>query len=114
MLIEYFSSENEDNDLKLDEKECLVYKNLSTNTKFALYVDYFIKYPNEVQSKSFPLYFPELFLDKILKSQTRFNPTIHYNRSGTVKRKSLKKRKDVKTEKKDKVYHSNNRNSYQR
>ena len=78
ILIDYFSNYNNENDLKLDDKGCLVYKNLSTNTKFALYVDYFVKYPNETRSKSLPLYFRELFLDKISNSQSKFNPTIHY------------------------------------
>ena len=61
--------------------------NLSTNTKFALYVDYFVKYPNEARSKSLPLYFRELFLDKILNSQSNFSPTLHYTRSKKIKRK---------------------------
>ena len=90
MLIDYFSNMNEENDLKLDDKGCLVYKNLSTNTKFAVYVDYFIKYPTEIRSKSLPLYFRELFLDKILNSQAKFSPTIHYTPRA---RKLTKKRK---------------------
>lgn len=81
VLMDYFSHSNEENDLRLDSKGCLVYKNLSTNTKFAIYVDYFLKYPNEVQSKSFPLYFRELFLDKISNSQVKFHPTIHFKPS---------------------------------
>ena len=87
ILIDYFTNSNDENDLRLDEKGCLVYRNLSTNTKFALYVDYFIKYPNEVQYKSRPLYFNELFLDKISKSQTKFNPTIHHKSMKTVNRR---------------------------
>ena len=91
ILIDYFSKLNNGNDFRLDDKACLVYKNLTTNTKFALYVDYFVKYPNELHSKSLPIYFKELFLDKILKSQNKFNPTLHYKSS--VSRKRTKKRK---------------------
>ena len=95
ILIDYFSNSNDENDLRLDEKGCLVYKNLSTNTKFALYVDYFIKYPSEVQSKSRPLYFNELFLDKISKSQTKFNPTIHHKSTKAVKRGKARNKKSI-------------------
>ena len=91
-LIDYFSNSNDENDLRLDKKGCLVYKNLSTNTKFAVYVDYFLKYPNEVQSKSRPLYFDELFLDKISKTQTKFNPTVRHESSRTAKRRKNEKR----------------------
>ena len=95
ILIDYFSNSNDENDLRLDEKGCLVYKNLSTNTKFALYVDYFIKYPSEVQYKSRPLYFNELFLDKISKSQTKFNPTIHHKSTKAVKRGKARNKKSI-------------------
>ena len=95
ILIDYFSNSNDENDLRLDEKGCLVYKNLSTNTKFALYVDYFIKYPSEVQSKPRPLYFNELFLDKISKSQTKFNPTIHHKSTKAVKRGKVRNKKSI-------------------
>ena len=78
VLMNYFSKDNTQNDLKLDTKGCLIYRNLNTNTKFALYVDYFIKYPNEVRSTSLPIYFRELFLDKILKSQDKFTPILHF------------------------------------
>ena len=94
-LIDYFSNSNDENDLRLDEKGCLVYKNLSTNTKFALYVDYFIKYPGEVQSKPRPLYFNELFLDKISKSQTKFNPTIHHKSTREKRRGKVRNKKSI-------------------
>ena len=91
-LMEYFSKHNTQNDLKLDDKGCLVYRNLSTNTKFALYVDYFIKYPNEVRSTSLPIYFRELFLDKILNSQDKFTPTLHFKPYQHSKKKRKRKR----------------------
>ena len=92
ILIDYFSNSNDENDLRLDKKGCLVYKNLATNTKFAVYVDYFLKYP--VQSKSRPLYFDELFLDKISKSQTKFDPTIRHESSRTAKRRKTRNKKN--------------------
>ena len=106
ILINYFTNSNENNDLKLDEKGCLIYKNLLTNTKFALYVDYFVKYPNEVRSKSLPLYFRELFLDKILNSQIKFSPTIHY-KAAEYKKESFAPRKKRRHDKPSK------QNSYQ-
>lgn len=96
VLIDYFSNSNDENDLKLDDKECLVYRNLSTNTKFAIYVDYFIKYPNEINYKSLPLYFRELFLDKISNSQVKFHPTLHYNSKPTGSSSKKKIRKKIK------------------
>ena len=93
-LMEYFSKHNTQNDLKLDGKGCLVYRNLSTNTKFAIYVDYFIKYPNEVRStSSLPLYFRELFLDKILNSQDKFTPVLHFKPRHSMKKRKRKRRK---------------------
>ena len=92
ILIDYFSNSNDENDLRLDKKGCLVYKNLATNTKFAVYVDYFLKYP--AQSKSRPLYFDELFLDKISKSQTKFDPTIRHESSRTAKRRKTRNKKN--------------------
>ena len=92
--MEYFSKHNTQNDLKLDGKGCLVYRNLSTNTKFALYVDYFIKYPNEVRSTSLPLYFRELFLDKILNSQDKFTPVLHFKPHHSMKKKKKKAKKN--------------------
>ena len=93
-LMEYFSKHNTQNDLKLDGKGCLVYRNLSTNTKFAIYVDYFIKYPNEVRSTSLPLYFRELFLDKILNSQDKFTPVLHFKPRHSMKKKKKKAKKN--------------------
>ena len=94
-LMEYFSKHNTQNDLKLDGKGCLVYRNLSTNTKFAIYVDYFIKYPNEVRStSSLPLYFRELFLDKILNSQDKFTPVLHFKPRHSMKKRKRKRRKN--------------------
>lgn len=94
ILMEYFSKHNTQNDLKLDGKGCLVYRNLSTNTKFAIYVDYFIKYPNEVRSTSLPLYFRELFLDKILNSQDKFTPVLHFKPHHSMKKKKKKAKKN--------------------
>ena len=93
VLINYFSKANTQNDLKLDTKGCLIYRNLNTNTKFALYVDYFIKYPNEVRSTSLPIYFRELFLDKILNSQDKFTPILHF-KPHLKKRRRKRKRID--------------------
>ena len=90
-----FSKANTQNDLKLDTKGCLIYRNLNTNTKFALYVDYFIKYPNEVRSTSHPIYFRELFLDKILNSQDKFTPILHFKPRRLKKKKKKRKRKRI-------------------
>ena len=92
VLMNYFSKDNTQNDLKLDTKGCLIYRNLNTNTKFDLYVDYFIKYPNEVRSTSLPIYFRELFLDKILKSQDKFTPVLHFKPYLKKKKKPKKNR----------------------
>ena len=94
LLIDWFSKFNNENELKLDEKNCLVYRNLQTNVKFSVYVDYFIKYPQELRSKSVPMYFQELFLDKILKSQVKFTPTVQYL-SGKIMRKHRKKKRQT-------------------
>ena len=96
ILIDYFSNLNDENNFRLDDKACLVYKNLTTNTKFALYVDYFVKYPSDLSSKSLPMYFKELFLDKILKSQNKFNPTLHYKPT-FFKKKNKKDKKPTQT-----------------
>lgn len=93
ILMDYFSKHNEQNDLKLDDKGCLIYRNLTTNTKFVLYVDYFIKYPNEARSSSLPLYFRELFLDKILNSQNKFIPILHYKPQVFTKKRRIKHKK---------------------
>ena len=95
VLMNYFSKDNIQNDLKLDTKGCLIYRNLNTNTKFALYVDYFIKYPNEVRSTSLPIYFRELFLDKILNSQDKFTPILHFKPRRLKKKKKKRKRKRI-------------------
>ena len=102
ILFDYFAKSNEDTELKLDEKRCLVYRNLQTNVKFAVYVDVFVKYPQESRPKSLPLYFQEIFLDKILKSQIKFKPTIRYT--------SVRKIKNIKKAKRN-SYSSNKKNA---
>ena len=87
ILFNYFSNFNDGNELKLDEKECLVYRNLRTNVKFSVYVDLFVKYPQENRPRSLPLYFSELFLDKILKSQVKFTPIVRYTPIRTSRKK---------------------------
>lgn len=91
-LINYFSNFNETGELSLDEKKCLVYRNLQTNVKFSTYVDYFIKHPQDLRSKVVPMYFQEIFLDKILNSQVKFTPTIRHLSGLNVKNGRRKKR----------------------
>ena len=91
ILFDYFSKSNKD--LKLNEKDCLVYRNLQTNIKFAVYVDAFVKHHEESRSKSFPMYFQEIFLDKILKSQIKFKPTIRYTSAKQLTRRIKKVKK---------------------
>ena len=92
ILTKYFSKYNKNNELQLDNKKCLTYRNINTNVKFSIYVDHFIKYPDEDRSKTFPMYFRELFLDKILKSQTKFRPTVHRPSSVSGKKKKSNKK----------------------
>ena len=91
-LINYFSNFNETGELSLDEKKCLVYRNLQTNVKFSVYVDFFIKYPQDTRSKVIPMYFQEIFLDKILNSQVKFTPTIRHLSGLKIKNGRRKKR----------------------
>lgn len=93
VLINFFSKFNKDNELQLDDKKCLTYRNINTAVKFSVYVDCFVKYPEETRSKTtFPTYFQELFLDKILNSQSRFSPAV-YQPSSIGKRQKKKKTK---------------------
>ena len=92
VLINFFSKFNKDNELQLDDKKCLTYRNINTAVKFSVYVDCFVKYPEETRSKTtFPTYFQELFLDKILNSQSRFSPTAYQPSSVRHKKKKTKK-----------------------
>ena len=94
VLINFFSKFNKDNELQLDDKKCLTYRNINTAVKFSVYVDCFVKYPEETRSKTtFPTYFQELFLDKILNSQSRFSPTVYQPSSvgNRYKKKKTKK-----------------------
>lgn len=55
------------NEWLIDPTGYLVFNNLHTGVKFSRYIDYFLKYPNEiVKNTPMPIYFEELFLTKIL------------------------------------------------
>ena len=95
LLSNYFA--NSEHDMKLDDKDHLIYKTLKTNTKFATYVDAFIKRNEKNSQKLLPIYFKEIFVDKILKSQdSRFNPSISLDASNNRLTKEIELAKKAK------------------
>ena len=67
ILNNFFLKPKDGNEWYLDSAGYLVFNNLHTGVKFSRYIDYFMKYPNDVSKTTpMPIYFEELFLNKIL------------------------------------------------
>ena len=79
LLFKYFSNHNNNQDWHLDEKGYLLYKNIKTMNRFVTYIDLFLKYPEEIpQGTKLPIFFQELFLNRIMSDYSKFSPTVHY------------------------------------
>ena len=79
LLLKYFSKHNNNQNWHLDEKGYLLYKNIKTMNRFVTYIDLFLKYPEEIpQGTKLPIFFQELFLDRIMSDYSKFSPTVHY------------------------------------
>ena len=97
LLLRYFSNHNNNQDWHLDEKGYLLYKNIKTMNRFVTYIDLFLKYPEEIpHGTKLPIFFQELFLNRIMSDHSKFSPTVHYTPDyhGKKFKNSTKKKDD--------------------
>ena len=79
LLENYFSGEKNP-DWQLDDKGFLIYRSIKTLVKFSSYLDYFLKYPSDIEKGlKPPIFFEELFVKKILGlTSGKIQPSFHY------------------------------------